>query len=779
LIFAGHEAWLGLAGVLLAELFGATGAGIIPWWVRKSAGALERFGITFLAGLAATGLSLFGLALAGLLYPATIALLMAGTACSSVVAGHRPSLVWNALRELAELGRIRCMLLAAAAAPFAFFLAIPRMHCDAADYHMGAPAQFLGMHRILVDHVPFTYFLPMPVEMTWVIPLALGDIRLVSCIGLISLAGAFAVFLARERRESGNAWIGPLLALSISGIPNVFGGKNDVAASSFMVAGAVLWLGGKHGVAAALLGFGAAAKPVYAPFLLGWLLLLPPPRRAGIRVLAGFLVPFLPWAARSWLATGNPAYPFASGIFPAFNWDGANDAAFGHYVEPLILPPLSGPAGLLGYWREYLRAESPAILLFIPGLLIMRRNARIAWACVLGISLVLVMARLPRYCMPATMVLALLVGRESGRLIPGITTILPWSLSVIALLRIGLDPEMPRRDWNRAFMSYRAGIAEEFAVSADAAGILTRLGAKRYMNIGQTATYPLPGRALHGGAMGETPLAWKLAKESGSPARIAIRIRQMGADHLLYNFVSADWTAMRYQDAFPWDRRMLTVYKSWFKSGAVPAGHTASSDFIHGGFYVYRLLAVLPPRPARTVYYLPGIEPVYWDSLAMRASGRYDQSLKFFRRLAREHPDIASLATEAGFDCAMTGRWTESWALLRPAVASGWRHVRLPVYGLAALKLGRLEESRAYLHECLGVYLFVPTMIQLGLAEARLESARRAAVGGRSVEARAALAEAEAALVFDPAPGDENVPETRAGIRQRIGEIRAKYGISR
>ena len=810
LIFVRHLVWLGLAGLLLAEVFGAAGAGLVPWWRLSPRNALERFGVSFLAGLAVTGLSLFGLALAGLLYPGTIALLTASAAVPSLIAGHRPTLTWTALGETAKLGRTRCTLLVLAVIPFVFFLTTPFLNIDAVIYHMGAPAQFLRMHRILSENVPFPYLLPLPIEMTYAIPLAIGDHRLASIIIILARAATSALFLGREPGKT--AWIGPLLLLACGGtLTLAIGGKNDIAASSFIAAGVLLWEGGMHGPGAALMGYGAAAKPVYGPFLVAWLLIMPFPRRRIGRIAAGLAVPFLPWFARSWLVTGNPVYPFAAGLFPTFEWGPDNETAFAAYLETLVLPPAMGLAGFLGHWLDHLRAESFAVVLLLPGMLLFhligrRKEIRAGpytagrpiqppdglkatAACLLASALILAVTRVPRYCLPSVLIISLLVARQAGSLFPFIPRAVPAALlSAFALARIWLDPGIGRPGWREAFMSFRNGAAREFTTQEDASRLLTELGARRYISVASKVTYPLPGRALHGGTMGETPILWKIAKESATPGGVAKRIRQLGATHLLYNHISAEWNSFRYGDSFLWDRRMFSVFKSWFKSHAVPAGLPTRCDFVHGGFYAYRLNYLTARRAVCEIIYLPGTESVYREGLRARDMNRFDESLPVFRRLVIEHPDVVTYRAELGFDCAMTGWWADAYRLLKPVADSGMRHVRAPIYGLAALREGHPEEARVFLRNCLPVYLFEPTMIRLGLARACLASARNSAgymaiagPGDRRVSldaAGAALAEAESSLDFVPAPDEQDVPEMRREIRREIAETRRKFRLS-
>ena len=91
------------------------------------------------------------------------------------------------------------------------------------------------------------------------------------------------------------------------------------------------------------------------------------------------------------------------------------------------------------------------------------------------------------------------------------------------------------------------------------------------MSIAELRTYRIPARVLYGGMMGETPLFWKLARESRDSAHLRRKFRQLGVQVLLYNFVSEWWAAPR-NSFFVWGSREISLYKEFFKRHFAVAG---------------------------------------------------------------------------------------------------------------------------------------------------------------------------------------------------------------
>ena len=71
-VFLGRVLLLGGVSAALAEAAAAIGCGVLALLGARSGSSLERFGLGLLLGWGVLGAALFGLALAGLFYPAVI-----------------------------------------------------------------------------------------------------------------------------------------------------------------------------------------------------------------------------------------------------------------------------------------------------------------------------------------------------------------------------------------------------------------------------------------------------------------------------------------------------------------------------------------------------------------------------------------------------------------------------------------------------------------------------------------------------------------------------------
>src|SRR5689334_55128 len=104
--------------------------------------------------------------------------------------------------------------------------------------------------------------------------------------------------------------------------------KPDAWLAPLGLAGALLALRGRALTGGLLLGAAVAAKPVAAPYAVAVGLLAASWRRLPRFVLAAS-VPVVPWAVKTWLFTGDPAYPLG---WPWFRGLGMTDALHSLHV---------------------------------------------------------------------------------------------------------------------------------------------------------------------------------------------------------------------------------------------------------------------------------------------------------------------------------------------------------------------------------------------------------------------------------------------------------------
>lgn len=327
--------------------------------------ALGLFGTALFAAGSAGALSLgIGLSLAAVVGTG------AAEAWASRGALRLPSLPGKVPRWKTALG---------VALGFSFFHILinalaPPVGWDALAYHLAIPQLYLDADAL--RRIPWLLqsYWPHLLELIYTAPLALGQESLAAFLhAAIGAALVFTVY--RVGREEGGEAVGwtaaALLAaqpvfLEVAAEPHC-----DAALALFhLLACLALWRWSKSGgwgllAAAGLCSGLAAAVKLQGLALTGSLfvwLLLDPRRRAGA---AAFLfwaaLPAAPWYLKTWVAAGNPVWPFYSGLLGGRSqpeliaeglvrlsaWQFPRDAAlFWRYGPQFLLLPAAGLAAL-------------------------------------------------------------------------------------------------------------------------------------------------------------------------------------------------------------------------------------------------------------------------------------------------------------------------------------------------------------------------------------------------------------------------------------------------
>ena len=244
---------------------------------------------------------------------------------------------------------------------------------DELTYHLAAPKIYAAQGHVDVlpydHHTAFAFTL----EMLYTLGLLLGGAAAAKLLHLALAALALAA-LARLGREWFSARVGQIAVVLVATTPLVL----THLPLAYTEAGLMLWTLLALWAAGRWLGLGARREPrgwlvlagvfaglagavkVTALLLLfviaGAVLVLGardrrPGGRAALVVLAVGALVAAPWPLRAWVATGNPVFPFAHGVFQSPLW--SDDRAesyetaqkeFGRALDPLKLTPLE-PAG--------------------------------------------------------------------------------------------------------------------------------------------------------------------------------------------------------------------------------------------------------------------------------------------------------------------------------------------------------------------------------------------------------------------------------------------------
>lgn len=723
-----------VTGEFLARL----GSGVLGF-VRRDGDApgragrdLERFGVSFLLGWPVLGAACLGLALAGLFSPPVLVAAGLGLAAASRGMWEKRSLVLSAAREARLFGWLGGSVVLGLLPAFAN-LTVREGGLDAWMLHLGAAWQYLQAGRAVLEQCRFSFHFPLVVEMGFALPVALGEDRLAKAIVVLCFLSVAAVAGGRALREGSrvSGWLGSLLILSSTQMLFLVSiSKQDVPASSLFVAGAVLQMSGAWIAGAALLGWCVASKIMFGPLVAAWgLLFVPLLKSRGLRPQAGNLawgrlgcwlalivLPVLPWWAKSWLATGNPVYPVADGMFPSLNWGAANWEAFRLYMDTQIPGGRVGVLGLPRVWLVRMTEDHLLAALLLPALLFLSRRRLAAAACVAGQLVVFGATQLSRYLLPGAWLICLLAADEVGRLRPRLRGAVTALLVGYSLLSVGLSPPAAPGAW-AALMRYEEH--KEFlkrSTFEEARRLLIKHGVGgvpwvpgrarpgRVLSIGEWRTYRFPGRLLVNGVFGETPLVWRLATSSRDVEELGKRVRQMGARRLLFNYVSVDWMSLRY-DPFPWDRRSLRLYVDFCKRHLKVLGRTERCDFINGGFYVYEVLPRARPDPPATVWFAPGTELVYGKGIRLENTRQLPEALAAYQEALDLLPDVGHAWNLVGHAYTLLNNSPRAYEYLRRFSETGMMDsMNLGEYGAVAVRMGELDLAERVLWDAYDRY---------------------------------------------------------------------------
>lgn len=717
----------------MAELSARLGAGFIRREARDGPGSLSMFGVGYLLGWGLLGLAYLGLSLTGLFYRPIIILLPLLLLAFSPAARMRRFLAVDAVRAWGLAGWVGISAVFAAFFPVIPHLLVPESEQDSYSYHLGAPWQFLVSHRALLGSVFMDFHLPIPVEITFALPLSLGFERLARWIVLTHFLAAVSVWagwcLGRGMKTA--AWLGLVLPLSLAYLPwNLTTTKNDVAAASLVVAGSIMLLRGRRFTAAALFGMGISAKAVVGPVVALLLLAGPRPFASPCRIFILLALPVLGWWIKTFIATGNPFFPLATGFIPTFDWDTRNSQVYSAYITPLNAPDTLSWKGLPVAVFRHLFHDNPLTVLLLPVLFLVPGRRRIAVSLLVAAALLLRAGHATRFLMPVSWLLLSLAVAEfwgppgTGPLsLRGLSEwrkgILAGILAVWAVSRIFMNPLVWPAPWQDAQSAFHDALEDRLVTFGDAVRVLGELKPGRVLTMGELSTYRIPSRVISTGSLGSIPLMWKIVKESRSEDDIARRVCQLGNPLILHNIVGSIWKGYRYQ-SFKWDRRMLSLYHGFSRKRLDLARAPERFDTGRGIYYIYRLHRTPRARMYHPVagHFLPGVANVLAETRRLRNAGKTDEMLAEARQLLELLPGLGVIRSEIAFALYSAGRHAEAYKILKPMMETGVIDTKnLITFGSVAIEVGDFESAGRVFDWALGHYPSVQPHLKVDRAE--------------------------------------------------------------
>ncbi len=702
-----------------------------------------------LAGWTVLGLGWLGLGLTGLFFPPVL-----GTgAVLAVVAGRSG----RRLRLPPQAGL--ALVTGAPALALAPFALLPPTWVDALDYHLGAPAQFLRLHRVFADGLGVAAYVQMPAELLNAAAIVAGHVELVAVVSLVpALAGlvvAAAVFARAAGPLTGLLGFGFGLSLAVLWT-TVLNGKNDPAVAGFGVAGLALVATGRFRLGGLVLGGACATK------LNGWMLAAPAwvwmeAARARVRgrkwrpdAVWLVLLAAAPaaWMIRNWLARGDPFWPILSRRIEGALFDPETAQAY----AALYAAPAGWVATAAAIGRHWVTHQPALLFGFVAAALAaFRLPGPIRSAAGLGVlaygCIVLTLrSGFERYPLPVLMLLGFVAAAglaAAARGWPRWTmacllagpAILVWVPVSVVFHDANLVPADAIRGLAEPGSSWTARRLSTLHEARDALGRLS--GVRSILLVEEIRSYGWPARTWKEEFSGRTA-PWALTREAATAARLMIRLRQRLITHLAFNFVTEGFP-QRYAAPYAWDPRQLRLWDEVARTCLAIAAAPRHVDLTNGGFYLYRV-GSRPAPAARFIYYLPGIKSLRMsirDPFARRGDAAGSAALAL--AAMRDHPRVGVFAFDAAVFSTRAGDWPAVYRLYAPGTAAGMLgEASLMYFGEAAAKAGHPAEGVAALRRALDVYPDLRPNINARLAEALTALAEAPSTASpRAVEAAA------------------------------------------
>ena len=303
----------------------------------------EDFSVSTAAGLGAIALVAFGLGTAGIFRPGVFAAVLAALVLFSLKALRARGTPPGPRGEGAPLNRTAFIIILLVSIPLLLLPLYPPTAPDAITYHLAVAKKFAAT-GVISPTPEFRYAVfPELAECLFAGALLLGNevaAQWVSLLALVVTAAAVAALVRHVSGEPAGLW-GAALLLSNPAILLLGAvAYGDMILTAFVTV-AVLsfqrWKGGGGerwlAVSGIMAGFAAGTKysALFFPPALLVMIGAASGRRRGVRPALMFLVPFaatsLPWYLFNLYHTGNPVWPFFSGVFGLRYWNTTDIAA--------------------------------------------------------------------------------------------------------------------------------------------------------------------------------------------------------------------------------------------------------------------------------------------------------------------------------------------------------------------------------------------------------------------------------------------------------------------
>jgi hypothetical protein len=378
-----------------------------------------------------------------------------------------------------------------------------------------------------------------------------------------------------------------------------------------------------------------------------------------------------PWMAMRWLFTRDPVSPalaqlgistmdLSSRIPLKYFYEFASDSLAGIIQSPdrLLAFPFNFSGGHEGFWEH----PGPIIPALIPLTLLLFRNSSkaikmallfttgsaIAWLFVAGgVSPHYVAAITPFWAL--SMVGALLAaGMQKWRIISGLLVFSIFFQSLISVVVI-------IKGWFPATVAMGelpvAYYLQRFHMPVDI-HYLVRKKLERVRPVrgtvyvyGDDTSYYLNGRVFVDYEMGDQPMIWEFARQSGDTRRLRAKMRQRGISHILFSTRWPDTLGLDKKLAFKYDRRTLAVMQDFWARYSRPIITMENGDWLTGNdSYVFEIQSKPLSTPYNTDFSkypprLPGECGLTWEGDSAWNKGQPEEAYKYYSRMLVLFPE--------------------------------------------------------------------------------------------------------------------------------------------
>ncbi len=362
---------------------------------------------------------------------------------------------------------------------FNFFYAwFPPTFYDSMLYHLAVPSYYIFHHGFVPWPTNFLAHLPLNVEMVFMFTLLGKTVLLPKLLSLISYTGLIILVYSWYRRHFSSRF-SLLPVLLFFTIPQVgfltTTAKPDMLGLLFLFAGVrlfFLYLEKEKQKRLHLLllsslcwGLAIGSKYIFAFYLVGFFLALLLAKKVDFKrkVLAVLVITLVvllllsPWLAKNAVFTGNPVYPYLSGIFPNQYWSSQQAADFSfmqkrgsgyslwqylwYPIQIFILPYGYGMTVVLGV----------LFLIFIPFIFFSWKDERLRFliiAAAAAFILMLFFSKVPRYFLTSFLLLAMPMAGGAEKVmarVPAIKKFLPLLLTLLLAANLVQQVDLQER----------------------------------------------------------------------------------------------------------------------------------------------------------------------------------------------------------------------------------------------------------------------------------------------------------------------------------------------